>query len=706
MNYIPIEGGDVLGKGAYGCVVTPAPECSGAPEDPDMVAKLLFNESKIGEEIAGYIRMAQVDPFHTFSLSTKSPFPCISSLGRVSPADRVQCGILRPADEPMKALLFGKLKGTTFSKVLWSNPNPKDFIVLIMRILLALSIMEGRVSHFDLHSDNIYVTSPPHMSPPAAESDAIPTVTSLSTASSAPTSDSTVSSVSSFDPDSTVSSSSSSDSSKSEAGGTASFDFPELQISREIAAAPAIAQAQAIALFASRESEAPPRISPLSRLPSPSFDARLGILEHDEGPFLRVSDALSPIGSPGKLDFFTGSPILGGVRTRSGAGGPRETPVPEDEIKAALDVLRKFPTSIAISLSRDVLWSRLQVFLRDRRITKAIVVRRAIDVYLENLKQTYFRRSSDPPLSEWRPIIIDYGMLQTIEDHVRSIPTDTSFHPYHFYFSHDFLLATIWQRNPGATFDDLLRQFLARIDFTTKTFNIGGRPSERQSPAPWIIASSIRSIFNLRRDPKARQIYRMFNASLEAEFMRLLFSYYRDTIYSTLGYSDPAKTIHDFWELIVTKHDLFVFMFYLASEWNYGKHVPAPAPEIYEICEEIAYLARMVVSYDVFKRPFAFQVYNFLVPMLERAGFEMDTLTVASTPHEEFKYIRGTLSPEETVAYARDLPKTKFSDNPMVMHNIKTADESVIGKRSTDPYTTNADSDMLYAWYTRTFGRP
>jgi len=57
MNYIPISGGDVLGRGSFGCIVSPAPKCSGNAPDPDMVAKLLFDSRNMPDEVEGYKRM-------------------------------------------------------------------------------------------------------------------------------------------------------------------------------------------------------------------------------------------------------------------------------------------------------------------------------------------------------------------------------------------------------------------------------------------------------------------------------------------------------------------------------------------------------------------------------------------------------------------------------------------------------------------------
>lgn len=641
MNYIPIEGGDVLGKGAYGCIVTPAPECSGRPEDPDMVSKLLFDDDELAAEIEGYMRMAEIDPFHTFSMYTKAPFPCETTLRRVSPADRIKCQIMRPADAPMKALLFGKLDGTSFAKVLESNPDPKHFVVLIMRILLALSIMEGRVSHYDLHSQNIFVT--PQSAPAASEP---PAMAPHSPVPQAP-------------PDS-------------------------LELSHDSGTTGTVPLATAI------------RSEPV---PSPS--ARIQTAEIWE------TSPTAPIARSGTAEFIpitsrvvpaTDDALSAGVRLKA---RPVVSPFSEEDVKAAVNLLREIPKKQVLrSFGLDTLSSQLLSILRTRGFRNAEVNRRAVTIFMDGISDTYFRTAKSPPISEWRPIIIDYGMLRTIKEQVRIVPT--KYHPYHFYYAPEFLLLYIWKDYQAAPFDELRRRFVQKLNPYERTYVVDfGKPT----PAPWYIASGISDVFDPASDPKARQMFNMFSSSLEEGFLRVLFTYFKVTFFDDLKYSPyTSEARNDLWQMMVVKHDLFVFMMYIASQWNYANHALEPA--IKDICDELAYLARMVVGYDMFKRPYAFQVYNALVPLFERAGFEMDSFVVASEPFEEFKYIKGTLTPEETVAYARSLPKIKFSNNRMISHNIRLVNEFVLGKRSEDPYTTEAHSDVLYTWFERRYGEP
>jgi hypothetical protein len=158
-----ISGGKVLGKGAYGCIVTPAPQCSGDPEDPNMVAKLLFFDTEMGAETRGYTVMSNVDPYHNFSMGTKRPFPCETKLRYVDPSDLITCEIDgMDLDKPAKAFRFDKLNGVELRGLLDSDvakENPLKMLSVFMQTLFALTVMEGRVSHFDLHSRNVFVNN-------------------------------------------------------------------------------------------------------------------------------------------------------------------------------------------------------------------------------------------------------------------------------------------------------------------------------------------------------------------------------------------------------------------------------------------------------------------------------------------------------------------------------------------------------------------
>lgn len=586
MSYIPIEGGKVLGKGVYGCIVTPAPECSGMPADPTMVGKLLMDESEIAAEIEGYMRISEIDPFHTFSMYSRAPFPCESALKYVSPEDRAKCKLARDIEAPMKTFLFGKLQGMTFSDVIERNPDPRDMLVLIMRILLALSIMEGRVSHFDLHSKNIFVVNPEVPPAPAAPS-------------------------------------------------------------------------------------APPT------------------------PVTAVDDSKYSLGSPLSFSLGIRRGVAAVVDDLTGGG----------ELETAMAILRSEPRDVFLAIPEATLKSYMQRTLREKGIKNPAVIRAAIKNYLDDFYGTYFRASREPRWSDWRPIIIDYGMVRSVNDYVKYLDANKDFNPFHWYFSHDFMIAYEWANNFAFNSDRMLLAVTKDIDYTDKRYS--RTTGSDSSPSPWVISSEFYSNFKLDSNPspEKRQTYNLINSSLEPDFLRILYEYYRRIIYGELRYSASSKKArNDFWQMVVLKHDLFVFMLSIVTEWDYSKHTLEP--HVKEICDELAYLARMVVSYDIFKRPLAYQVYNYMIPLFERAGFEMDAFVVASEPFETFKYMKGTLNHEETGAYAKGLPKIKASDNPLLMRNIKVVEDHVLGKRSTDPYTTEADSDMLYAWYTRSFGRP
>lgn len=175
-----ISGGTVLGKGSFGCVITPVPPCSGYTSGPGTVGKIMLPRSSpaffdffLKSETLGLMLMTKIDPYHNFTIhaireqtgpeSFEPRIPCKIPDASLDADDARDCGIT-PSGADVDAILINKLEGKTltnlFMDLRYSDVDVyiEDLCRIIIQVLFGLVIMEGRVCHFDLHSSNIFVT--------------------------------------------------------------------------------------------------------------------------------------------------------------------------------------------------------------------------------------------------------------------------------------------------------------------------------------------------------------------------------------------------------------------------------------------------------------------------------------------------------------------------------------------------------------------
>lgn len=536
-------GGAVLGRGTYGCVVSPSPRCE--TTDPSvfhanehLVTKFIHRADTVGMEATGYKRMTEIDPYHNFSLAAyryyddldhfDPKFPCKVRAEDVDPADALPCGMTLTPGTKFDAFVYEKFNGESFRKFM-TRPELYDLqkVMVIMRLLFALSVMEGRVCHYDLHGDNVMVSLFPNIPTGAA------------------------------------------------AGGGAA-----------------------------------------------------GGEDEDDLPVLKRSKGIS----------------------------------------AEYTLLERAFQSNEIDFNSTI--EDLAAYLETAGIPRSAETERAASDFYDTLKGIYFRSTerrpwrdyvpvlTTPGIDNLRPVLIDYGLLDTVKNRTRMLLHDPSstyfqYYPLEYYILRALLKDTARTRD----FTAYARAYIAKLDYTRKMYNPVMVYGQRATTMAWKMMPGATN-FEYQSE---------LSMAMNPSVIERAFEQFEEIIVELYGSTRGDDFVRDLAEFIAVKQDLTAIMMYLTN-WRYNARAPANESTL---CEEIVRAARLCTGRRPFQRPLAHQVYNHLVPFCKAAGlpFAPVPVTIKSKPYESFEVIH-TLMDMDKAVFAESIPKIEYSKNKLLMRNI------------------------------------
>lgn len=541
-------GGAVLGRGSYGCVVSPSPRCE--TTDPavfhantNLVSKFIYRPDTVESESDGYKRITEIDPYHNFSLAAyryyddldvfDPKFPCKVRSEDVDPTDALACGMTLTPGTKFDAFVYEKFKGEAFRKFIGrTDVIDMQKVLVIMRLLFALSVMEGRVTHYDLHGDNVMVSLFP---------------VSASTMVEPPAPDAAAA-----------------------GGGGAEVELPPLTRSKGV--------------------------TPEYTLLAKAFEANELTLNSTLENFLDYLEA---------------------------AGVP-----------------------------------------------KGAASERAASDFYDTIKTVYFRATERRPWRDYlpvatnvpnidnlRPVLIDYGMLDTVTNRAAKIMTEPGTVYFQYYPLEYYILRSLL-RDTARTRDFVMyaRAYVSKIDYSRRTYNPALTRGQRGTPMPWKLISK-----PMEFDYETELSMSMLPHVLEGSFLR-----FEATIKELYGSTDGDDFVRDLAEFLAVKQDMTAIMMYLVN-WKFKPDLP---PAARTLCEEIVRAARLSTCRRPFERPLPHQVYNHLIPFCKAVGLTFEKVTIKSEPFETFEVIGSTMEKDKAV-FAESIPKVPYSRNKLLMRNVE-----------------------------------